>query len=48
MNRLNARRMHWWNAAEASTHDMPGFDHAITECKLYGAIIDAIRGRRSD
>ena len=48
MNRLNARRKVWWNAAEASTYDMPGFDHAYRECKAYGAIIDAVRGRRSD
>lgn len=46
MNRLNALRTVWWNAAEASTHDRPGFDHAIRTCKLYGAIIDAVRGRR--
>ena len=48
MNRLNALRTIWWNAAEASTHDRPGFDYAIRTCRTYGAIIDAIRGRRSD
>lgn len=45
MNRLNALRMMWWNACEASTHDRPGFDHARRTCKAYGAIIDAVRGR---
>lgn len=48
MNRLNALRRYWWNASEASTFDQLGFDHAMKECKLYGAIIDATRGRRSD
>lgn len=46
MNRLNALRKIWWNAAEASTHDMPGFNHAMKECRTYGAIIEAVRGRR--
>lgn len=48
MNRLNALRMVWWNAAEASTHDMPGFNYAIRTSRAYCAIIDAIRGRRSE
>ena len=45
MNRLNALRKVWWNAAEASTHDMPGFNYAMKECRTYRAIIDAVRGR---
>ena len=48
MNRLNALRTVWWNAAEASTHDRPGFEYAIRQCRAYGAIIDAIRCRRSE
>lgn len=48
MNRLNALRMVWWNACEASTHDRPGFSAAHSNCKSYGAIIGAVRGRRED
>ena len=48
MNRLNALRTVWWNAAEASTHDRPGFEYAIRRCRSYGAIIDAIRCRRPE
>ena len=48
MNRLNALRTLWWNAAEASTHDRPWFEYAIRRCRSYGAIIDAIRCRRSE
>ena len=46
MNRLNALRLVWWNAAEASTHDRPGFEYAIKTCRTYGAIIGAVRGRK--
>lgn len=48
MNRLNALLKVWWNSAEASTHDRPGFEYAMRTCRLYGAIIDAVRCRRSD
>ena len=48
MNRLSSLRMIWWNAAEASTHDRPGFEYAIRRYRSYGAIIDTIRGRRSE
>ena len=47
MNRLNALRMVWWSAAEASTHDRPGFEYAAKTCRQYAAIIEAIRCRRS-
>lgn len=48
MNRLNALRTVWWNAAEASAHDRPAFEYANRKCRSYGAIIDAIRCRRSE